>query len=246
MLLDGMHHPRRSTPDDRACPARRPRRNSLVSLHDSLRQAGPPARRGRARRQGVDRASARRTCSSLRASCQSSAIQGSRLDSFVASRFALSHDFPPAQAPNFRRFAAHSVKWAVGQFGTIPLRFGAFLSPLAPSLRIRWSDSLATILPPLATRHSPLATRHSPLATRHSPLPPTTLPPWLLPDTDRRIVKVRTGPDLDERALYLIMCRTRRFLRTVQSVPSHSPPLTRWPFSRGRRRSTPAARGVPA
>jgi len=48
MLLDGMHHPRRSTPDDRACPARRPRRNSLVSLHESLRQAGLPARRGRA------------------------------------------------------------------------------------------------------------------------------------------------------------------------------------------------------
>ena len=123
MLLDGMHHPRRSTPDDRACPARRPRRNSLVSLHESLRQAGLPARRGSARPQGVDRASARRTCSSLRASCQSSAIQGSRLDSFVASRFALSHDFPPAQAPNFRRFAAHSVKWAVGQFGTIPALF---------------------------------------------------------------------------------------------------------------------------
>jgi len=123
MLLDGMHHPRRSTPDDRACPPRRPRRNSLVSLHDSLRQAGLPARRGSDRPQGVDRASARRTCSSLRASCQSSAIQGSRLDSFVASRFALSHDFPPAQAPNFRRFAAQSVKWAVGQFGTIPALF---------------------------------------------------------------------------------------------------------------------------
>ncbi len=170
-----MHHPRRSTSDDRACPARRPRRNSLVSLHDSLRQAGLPARRGRARRQGVDRASARRTCSSLRASCQSSAIQGSRLDSFVASRFALSHDFPPAQAPNFRRFAAHSVKWAVGQFGTIPLRFGVFshhwLPPFGFAGRIHW---------PQFSRHSPLATRHSPLATTsYDP------PPWLLPDTDR-------------------------------------------------------------
>ena len=123
MLLDWMHHPRRSTPDDRACPPRRPRRNSLVSLHESLRQAGLPSRRGSDRPQGVDRASARRTCSSLRASCPSSAIQGSRLDSFVASRFALSHDFPPAQAPNFRRFAAQSVKWAVGQFGTIPALF---------------------------------------------------------------------------------------------------------------------------
>ena len=75
MLLEGMHHPMRSTPDDRACPPRRPRRNSLVSLHDSLRQVGLPARRGSARPQGVDRASARRTCSNLRASCQSSAIQ---------------------------------------------------------------------------------------------------------------------------------------------------------------------------
>ena len=49
-----------------------------------------------------------------------------------------------------------------------------------------------------ATRHSPLATRHSPLATRHSPLatplPPTTLPRWLLPDTDRRIAKTERGP----------------------------------------------------
>ena len=40
----------------------------------------------------------------------------------------------------------------------------------------------------------PLATRHSPLATRHSPLPPTTLPRWLLPDTDRRIAKTERGP----------------------------------------------------
>jgi len=49
------------------------------------------------------------------------------------------------------------------------------------------SDSLATILPPLATRHSPLA-------TRHSPLPPTTLLHWLLPDTDSRFSKTERGP----------------------------------------------------
>ncbi len=77
------------------------------------------------------------------------------------------------------------------------------------------SHSLATVLVPLATILAPRAT------TFQDPLP------WLLPDTDRRIVKVRTGPDLDERALYLIMRRTRRFLHTNQSVPSHSPPLTR-------------------
>ena len=107
-------------------------------------------------------------------------------------------DFPPAQAPNFRRFAAHSVKWAVGQFGTIPLRFGAFLSPLALP-----SDSLVGF------------TGHNSPATRHSPLPPTTLPPWLLPDTDRRIVEVRTGPDLDERALYTHYAPN-------QAIPAHS------------------------
>ena len=39
-------------------------------------------------------------------------------------------------------------------------------------------------------------------------------PRWLLPDTDRRIGKDRTGPDLDERPLYLVCHRTRRFLRT--------------------------------
>jgi hypothetical protein len=42
------------------------------------------------------------------------------------------------------------------------------------------SDSLATILPPLATRHSPL--------------PPTTLPRWRLHDTDRRLSKTERGP----------------------------------------------------
>ena len=56
--------------------------------------------------------------------------------------------------------------------------FGAFLSPLAPSLRIHW----------------PQFSRHSRLATRHSQLPPTTLPRWLLPATNRRIAKDRMGP----------------------------------------------------
>jgi hypothetical protein len=58
--------------------------------------------------------------------------------------------------------------------------FCTFLSPLAPSLRIHW-----------------------PQFSRHSPLPPTTLPHWLLPDTDRRFVKDRTGSNLDERPLYI-------------------------------------------
>ena len=63
---------------------------------------------------------------------------------------------------------------------------------------------------------------------------------WLLHATDRRIGKDRTGPDLDERRrLYSVCHRTRRFLRTNQSVSSRSPPPNRRPFSRGRRRSTP-------
>src|SRR5271157_2027405 len=37
-------------------------------------------------------------------------------------------------------------------------------------------------------------TGHNSPATRHSPLPPTTLPRWLLPDTDRRIAKTERGP----------------------------------------------------
>ena len=55
-------------------------------------------------------------------------------------------------------------------------------SPLPP-------DSLATVLPPSA----------SPAGAGRA----QTLPRWLLPDTDTRIVKDRTGPDLDERPVYI-------------------------------------------
>jgi len=44
-----------------------------------------------------------------------------------------------------------------------------------------------------------LATGHCSPATRHPQLFPPTLPRWLLPDTDSRIGKDRTGPDLDDR-----------------------------------------------
>ena len=79
--------------------------------------------------------------------------RGSRLDSFVASRFALSHDFPPAQAPNFRRFAAQSVKWAVGQFGTMPALFSprclhsARVSMAANEVLARIADVASSDLP---------------------------------------------------------------------------------------------------
>src|SRR5208283_1143560 len=46
----------------------------------------------------------------------------------------------------------------------------------------------------LATGHSSRASFLPLLATRHSPLPPATLPRWLLPSTDNRIAKDRTGP----------------------------------------------------
>src|SRR5271157_2020817 len=40
--------------------------------------------------------------------------------------------------------------------------------------------------------------------------------------------------------------QTGRLLRTNQTFPPHSPSPNRGPFSRGRRRSTPVAPGVPA
>ena len=44
---------------------------------------------------------------------------------------------------------------------------------------------------------------------------------WLLPDTDRRIVKDRTGPDLDERPLYIeYVTEPGDFLRKNQTVLS--------------------------
>jgi len=47
-----------------------------------------------------------------------------------------------------------------------------------------------------------------------------TLPRWLLPATDHRIGKDRTGPDLDERPLYFSMRQARRFLRTKSTYSS--------------------------
>ena len=52
-------------------------------------------------------------------------------------------------------FYERFLNWNSSSFPELhgELCFGAFLSPLAPSLRIHWPLSLATILPPLATRH---------------------------------------------------------------------------------------------
>jgi hypothetical protein len=82
------------------------------------------------------------------------------------------------------------------------LCFGAFLSPPAPCLRLH--GALTT------GRYS-----HTPRSTRlHPPVPAgsgraQTLPRWLLPDTDRRIGKNRTGPDLDERPSIFSMSPNR-------------------------------------
>ena len=71
-----------------------------------------------------------------------------------------------------------------------------------------------------------------------------TLPRWLLPDTDNRFVKDRTGPDRDERSHYSSMAPNR-------AIPTEKTIRVSWlaavgPFSHGRRRSTPVAPGVPA
>ena len=119
------------------------------------------------------------------------------------------------------------------------LCFSAFLSPPAPCLRLHGA---------LTTGHY----SHAPRATRlHPPVPAgsgraQTLPRWLLPDTDSRFGKDRTGPDRDERSLSFSMAPNRAILRKNQSVFPRSPPLDRRPFSRGRRRSTPVAPSLPA
>jgi len=68
------------------------------------------------------------------------------------------------------------------------------------------SHSLATDYWPLATVLMPLATV---LSLHAEPPRPAgsgraqTFPRWLLPSTDRRIGKDRTGPDLDERSIHI-------------------------------------------
>ena len=74
------------------------------------------------------------------------------------------------------------------------------------------SHLLATVLVPLATILAPLATTSQdppPLATAiHRP-----------PNCERS-----NGPDLAERILYLIMHRTRRFLRKIRFPPARRRP----------------------
>ena len=56
---------------------------------------------------------------------------------------------------------------------------------------------------PLTTGHWPLFFRSTLHARPTGSGRAQTLPQWLLPDTDNRIGKERTGPDLDERPVHL-------------------------------------------
>ncbi len=79
---------------------------------------------------------------------------------------------------------------------SIWLRFGAFLSPSPRFLGVHWTLSFRP------TPHAPRPTPHAPPAGSGRA---RTLPRWRVPDTDRRIEKDGTGPDLEERPLYFIM-----------------------------------------
>src|SRR5208282_997894 len=102
-------------------------------------------------------------------------------------------------------------------------------------LALFWRFSITTNSlpsPPLTTGYRLLTTIHPPHAPRLPPPAPRRppgpagsdraqiLPRWLLPATDHRIGKDRTGPDLDERPLYFSMRQARRFLRTKSTYSS--------------------------
>ena len=77
-------------------------------------------------------------------------------------------------------------------------------------------------------------TGHWPLFSRHSPLPPKALPRCLLPDTDRRIAKDRTGPDRDEHPLYFIMSPNQaipahKSIRSFPLAAAHPSKVLSWP-----------------
>jgi len=73
---------------------------------------------------------------------------------------------------------------------------------------------LAPVLPPHASRSTPhAAARRGPAGSGRE----HTLPHWLLPDTNRRFVKERTGPDLDEHPLYFSMSQNRA-IRADKSI----------------------------
>src|SRR5208337_2053904 len=62
-------------------------------------------------------------------------------------------------------------------------------------------------------------------SSRHSPLPPTTLPRWLLPDTDSRTGKTKRGPNSTSTPFLSVWHQTGRSLRKNPSVFPRSPPF---------------------
>jgi len=119
--------------------------------------------------------------------------------------------YRPAPLPDGRKLASFSR--------SIPPSFALSINLQTINTRANWLCSGAFLLPrDLPAAHS-LATGH---CSRATVLPPhasrLTLhascltsgftscadpPRWLLPDTDRRIDKDRTGPDLDERSVHI-------------------------------------------
>jgi hypothetical protein len=87
-----------------------------------------------------------------------------------------------------RKVSEHQYSSSSPELSWRELRFGAFLSPPGPSLRLHW---------PLSTRHLPSGPAGSACAQ--------TYPLWLLPVTDCRIPKDRTGARSRRAALYFSM-----------------------------------------
>ena len=110
-------------------------------------------------------------------------VSGRKLASFAGSippRFVLSCNPQSTNSgANWLRSGAHST---------------LLLWPSSPSLEFHWP--LATVLPLHAVR---LTAHTEPAGSGRC----KTLPRWVLPLTDSRIVNERTGPDLDERTFYI-------------------------------------------
>jgi len=126
------------------------------------------------------------------------------------------------------------------------LRFGAFYHRGLLRFAFTGHWLLTTILPPLASRPTPHASRPTTPGPAGSGRA-QTLPRWLLPDTNRRFVKDRTGPALDERPLH-IQYVTEKAIPAEKSIRSSLlaavGPLTilSWPEALNASRSKRACR----
>jgi hypothetical protein len=114
---------------------------------------------------------------------------------------------------------------------TVVVERGAF----SPSPQVDWLPA------PIPTPHTPRPTTPGPADSDRA----QTLPRWLLPDTNIRIGKDRTGPISTSGPTISNMARNRAIPTEKNYVCPRSPPMDRRPFSCGRRRSTPVVRGLP-